>query len=168
MKRNRIEKKIWALLLILMLAFVPLLAACGGSSEDSNSDSNGESGSSETKIEREGTYDSKEDVKDYLVEYGRLPSNYITKNEARKLGWRGGSVEKVAEGKCIGGDRFGNYEKNLPVESDRDFYHECDIDTLGKESRGAKRIIYAKDGDIYYTEDHYDNFEKIYDAEETD
>ena len=101
------------------------------------------------------------DVRDYLVEYGKLPSNYITKNEARDLGWNGGSVEQYAPGKCIGGDRFGNYEKKLPKNDDRDYYHECDIDTLGKDSRGAKRIIYSKDGDIYYTEDHYESFEKI-------
>ena len=101
------------------------------------------------------------DVRDYLVEYGELPSNYITKNEARDLGWNGGSVEQYAPGKCIGGDRFGNYEKKLPKNDDRDYYHECDIDTLGKDSRGAKRIIYSKDGDIYYTEDHYESFEKI-------
>ena len=93
--------------------------------------------------------------------YGELPSNYITKNEARDLGWNGGSVEQYAPGKCIGGDRFGNYEKKLPKNDDRDYYHECDIDTLGKDSRGAKRIIYSKDGDIYYTEDHYESFEKI-------
>lgn len=164
MDSQRLGKKIWVLLLVLLLAFAPLLTACGGSSEESSGEGSEES-NKEIKIERDGSYDSKDDVKDYLVEYGELPSNYITKDEARELGWRGGSVEQVAEGKCIGGDRFGNYEKRLPKEDDRDFYHECDIDTLGKDSRGAKRIIYAKDGDIYYTEDHYDSFEKIYDAD---
>lgn len=53
----------------------------------------------------------------YLIEYGQLPNNSITKKEAKKLGWSGGSLEPYAPGKCIGGDYFGNYEKVLPVVS---------------------------------------------------
>ncbi|MCR5616956.1 MAG: ribonuclease, partial [Clostridiales bacterium] len=44
-------------------------------------------------------------------------------------------------------------------------YHECDIDTLGEDSRGAKRIIYSNDGLIYYTEDHYSSFTLLYGEE---
>ena len=64
-------------------------------------------------------------------------------------------------GKCIGGDYFGNYEKVLPVVSGRT-YHECDIDTLNAKSRGAKRIIYSDDGQIYYTDNHYKSFTLLY------
>ncbi len=97
----------------------------------------------------------------YLHTYGELPSNFITKKEARKLGWDGGSLEPYAPGMCIGGDYFGNYEGVLP---DGD-YHECDIDTLGASRRGAKRIIYEEDGRIYYTGDHYKSFELLYGEE---
>ena len=90
--------------------------------------------------------------------YGHLPNNYITKKQAKALGWSGGSLKEYAPGKCIGGDYFGNYEELLP---DAD-YHECDIGTLGKKSRGAKRIIWDDDGNIYYTDDHYESFEKLY------
>ncbi len=62
----------------------------------------------------DGSYTSKEDVALYIHLYGCLPSNFITKSEARKLGWKSGSVEKYAPGKCIGGDRFGNYEGYFP------------------------------------------------------
>ena len=62
---------------------------------------------------------------------------------------------------CIGGDYFGNYEGLLPAQKGRKYY-ECDIDTLGKSKRGAKRIIYSNDGLIYYTEDHYESFELLY------
>ena len=86
--------------------------------------------------------------------------NFITKKEARSLGWEGGSVEKFAQGKCIGGDRFYNNEEILPVKSGRT-YTECDIDTLGKNSRGAKRIVFSNDGLIFYTENHYESFEEI-------
>lgn len=112
-------------------------------------------------IDENGVYDSKEDVSLYLVTYGHLPYNYITKSEAEKLGWSGGSVEQVAPGKCIGGSRFYNNEKKLPEKSGRKYY-ECDIDTLGYHSRGSRRIIYSNDGLIYYTGDHYETFELLY------
>lgn len=117
----------------------------------------------ETKaaIDKNGTYTSKDDVALYIHTYGRLPKNFMTKKEAKKLGWEGGSLEKYAKGMCIGGDHFGNYEGILPDGN----YHECDIDTLGKKSRGAKRIIYSDDGRIYYTDDHYESFELLYGEE---
>ncbi len=118
----------------------------------------------EAAIDENGTYDSAEDVALYLNTYGKLPANYITKKEAQKLGWEGGSVEQVAPGKCIGGDRYGNYEGLLPAKEGRE-YHECDIDTLGKKKRGAKRIIYSNDGLIYYTDNHYESFTLLYGEE---
>ncbi len=115
-------------------------------------------------IDENGTYDDKENVALYLHTYGKLPSNYITKKDAQDLGWTGGSLEKYAKGKCIGGTYFGNYEGALPTKKGRE-YHECDIDTLGKSSRGAKRIVYSNDGLIYYTENHYETFELLYGEE---
>lgn len=112
-------------------------------------------------LPEDGSYTSKEEVALYLHLYDHLPSNFITKQEARKLGWEGGSLEPYAPGKCIGGDRFGNYEGILPEKEGRG-YKECDIDTLGAGSRGAKRIVYSDDGLIYYTEDHYASFGLLY------
>ena len=104
-----------------------------------------------------GSYTSKEDVTAYLLQYGRLPSNFITKQEAKALGWDGGSLEPYAPGKSIGGDYFGNYEELLPKAPGRR-YTECDIDTMGAKSRGEKRIVFSNDGLIYYTDDHYESF----------
>ena len=115
--------------------------------------------------DEDGSYTSKEDVARYLHVYGRLPKNFMTKAEARDLGWDGGSLEPYAEGMCIGGDRFGNYEGLLPEKEGRR-YTECDIDTLGKSSRGAKRIVFSNDGLIYYTDDHYESFELLYGEED--
>ena len=112
-------------------------------------------------IDADGTYTSKEDVALYIHTYGCLPDNFITKNEARKLGWEGGGLEGYAPGMCIGGDRFGNYEGILPDAPGRT-WTECDIDTLGKSSRGAKRIVFSNDGLIYYTDDHYESFTQLY------
>lgn len=167
------------LLLVTLLLSLSLLAGCGGAPEDSTdlpdqtaetaeqayeTDDTGDADSSDvTKdmpaIEEDGVYTSKEDVALYLYTYEKLPDNFITKKEAQKLGWEGGSLEPYAPGMCIGGDRFGNYEGTLPEDVS---YHECDIDTLGKKSRGAKRIVYSEDWEIYYTDDHYETFEQLY------
>ena len=112
----------------------------------------------EKRIDENGSYTTRDDVALYIHVYGKLPSNFITKKEAEKLGWTGGSLEPYAPGKCIGGGRFGNYEGVLPQGN----YKECDIDTLGKKSRGAKRIVYSDDGRIYYTADHYESFTQLY------
>lgn len=113
----------------------------------------------QTEPESEKSIDSKEEVALYIHQHGKLPPNYITKSQARKLGWKSGSVERYAPGKCIGGDRFMNREGLLPQGHT---YYECDIDTLGASSRGAKRIVYSSDGLIYYTSDHYASFTLLY------
>lgn len=115
----------------------------------------------ESLLSEDGVYTSKEDVALYIHLYGHLPSNFITKKEAGALGWTGGSLEPYAPGKCIGGGRFGNYEGLLPEAAGR-IYTECDIDSLGANKRGSKRIVYSNDGLIFYTEDHYKSFEQLY------
>ena len=118
----------------------------------------------EALLDPYGWYYSAEDVAQYLITYGQLPVNFITKEEARELGWEGGSVQKYLEGAAIGGDKFGNREGLLPRADGRQYY-ECDIDTDGENSRGAKRIVYSNDGLIYYTEDHYESFILLYGEE---
>ena len=174
-------------LLALLLVF-SVLSGCGGAapdapsctaapaadavpSADAPSDaeadavSPGESDkSSPAALDEGGEYTSVEDVALYLHLYAHLPQNFITKKDARALGWNGGGLDDYADGKCIGGDRFGNYERLLPDAPGRE-YHECDIDTLHAASRGAKRIVYSNDGLIYYTEDHYESFILLYGEE---
>ena len=134
--------------LLLLFAMILALAACMPKEIQST-------------IEENGTYTSKEDVAEYIHEYGRLPGNYITKKQAQAEGWTGGKLTGKLEGMCIGGDRFGNYEGLLPAKDGRT-YTECDIDTLGAKSRGAKRIVFSNDGLIYYTDDHYESFTLLY------
>lgn len=106
--------------------------------------------------------DSKEYVAWYIHTYGCLPDFYMTKGQAEaKYGWSGGPLDKLAPGMCIGGDRFTNYQKVLPVKSGR-YYTECDIDTIGASARGAKRIVFSNDGLVYYTSDHYETFTLLY------
>lgn len=119
----------------------------------------------EPGVSEDGTYTSKEEVAEYLFLYGHLPDNFITKKEAKALGWVSseGNLGEVAPGKSIGGDYFGNFEGNLPEKEGRE-YHECDIDSTGGY-RGARRIVYSNDGLVYYTEDHYQTFELLYGEE---
>lgn len=118
--------------------------------------------SSEETISEDGWYSDKYRVALYLHQYGRLPDNYISKSKAQELGWNSkeGNLWDVAPGMSIGGGKFGNREGLLPEEEGR-IYYECDIDYDGGY-RGAKRIVYSNDGLIYYTEDHYENFELLY------
>lgn len=113
------------------------------------------------RLDPDGSYTAKEDVALYIYTYGCLPGNFITKDEARDLGWEGGGLDDYAYGCCIGGDRFGNYEGLLP-DADGRTWTECDIDTMHASSRGARRIVFSNDGLIYYTDDHYESFELLY------
>ena len=117
----------------------------------------------EPAISEDTRCDDKDCVALYVYTYGHLPSNYMSKKEARKRGWSSGALSRVLKGMAIGGDRFGNMEGYLP---DQYNYTECDIDTIGKKSRGAKRIVFADGGVlVYYSEDHYETFELLYGEE---
>lgn len=113
-------------------------------------------------ILEEAHYTGKDEVAEYIHIYGRLPNNYITKNEAMDLGWDAdrGNLWDVTEKMSIGGDRFGNREGLLPDAPGRKWY-EVDIDYQGGR-RNARRIVFSSDGLIYYTDDHYASFEKLY------
>lgn len=115
-------------------------------------------------VKESGEYSSRDEVALYIHLFGHLSANFITKKQARELGWQGGGLQDFAPGCSIGGDRFGNYEGLLPQAEGR-FYAECDIDTCGSPSRGAKRIVFSNDGLIFYTDDHYQSFIKLYDAD---
>ena len=141
------------------------LVSSNDDNTDSNVSDNGDALSDdedELTVNEDGEYTSKDEVALYIHLYNHLPSNFITKNEAKDLGWDSskGNLHKVAPGKSIGGDKFGNREGLLPKKDGR-VYYECDID-YKKGSRNAKRIVFSNDGLIYYTEDHYETYELIY------
>lgn len=125
------------------------------------SDPSGKTDKTPCPVSEDGQYWTKDEVALYIHLYGHLPKNYITKSKAQELGWSGGSLEPYAPGYSIGGGYFGNYEGLLPTKKGRK-YTECDIDTRGAKSRGAKRIVFSNDGLIYYTDDHYESFTLLY------
>lgn len=100
------------------------------------------------------------DVVAYIYYFHKLPSNYLTKNQAKSLGWKGSGnlwVNDKLKGKAIGGDTFKNYEQLLPLV-DKNTYIEVDVNCSGG-NRGKYRIVYNRyTFDIYYTDDHYNSF----------
>ena len=151
MKRDWKKIILYALLLVLVVGALLYL----------NKDNKPGNDPADTGIKEDGYYYSAEDVSAYLIKYGKLPSNYVSKEEAQAAGWSSGSVEKYIEGAAIGGESFGNKEKLLPEKSGRKYY-VCDIDTHGKDDRGEKRLVYSNDGLIYYTEDYFKTFTLIF------
>ena len=101
-------------------------------------------------------------IADYLFAHGELPENFITKAEAKKLGWDSAKndLSDVAPGYSIGGDRFGNYEGLLPSKAGRTWYEADCYYTEG--NRNACRIVFSSDGLVYYTDDHYATFTQMF------
>ena len=55
---------------------------------------------------------------------------------------------------------FGNFERRLPLK-ERGYYREYTVPTPGSNNRGARRIIAGRNGEYYYTADHYKTFRRI-------
>lgn len=110
-------------------------------------------------------YYSTDEVALYIYAFVELPPNFITKDEARDMGWVSswGNLWDVAYGMCIGGDVFGNREELLPEAYDRTYY-ECDVNYEGGYRDNGERIVFSSDGLIYYTGNHYESFELLYDS----
>lgn len=146
------KNKIIALIISLFLA-ISLCACDFSQNTEDNTDPNTNNNNGETRIT------APQEVADYIHEYEKLPPNYITKDEAKDLGWKSdeGNLNEVAPGMSIGGDYFGNYDNTLPQGD----WHECDVNyTTGY--RNAERLVYSDKGDIFYTDDHYKTFTQMY------
>lgn len=152
-------KKLLAMLLVLML----MLAGALGEAQEVLVD---EYFAMTDEISVEWGYDyfTPEEVSLYLYAFGCLPPNYLTKDEAKDMGWVSseGNLWEIGYGFCIGGDTFGNREGLLPNAKDRKWY-ECDVNYEGG-FRGSERLVFSTDGLIYYTFDHYETFELLYDG----
>lgn len=88
-----------------------------------------------------------------------LPNKFVTKRDAVSMGWqRGHDLWDVPalRGKSIGGDRFSNYERQLP----RGQWREADLDYHGGH-RGAKRLIFSSIGQRFVSVDHYQTYIEV-------
>jgi len=98
---------------------------------------------------------------DALNESGnaQLPGKFVTKRQAQQTGWRPGRDlwnVPALRFKSIGGDHFGNREGRLP----RGDWREADLDYQGGR-RGAKRLLFSRDGLRHVTVDHYQTFFEV-------
>ena len=148
-------KRILALLLALLLLFANLSALADVLVDEYAAMTE------DLYVEYGYDYSTPEEVALYLHAFEELPPNYITKADARALGWESsqGNLWDVAYGASIGGDHFGNREGLLP---DGDWY-ECDVNYEGGY-RGAERLLFSEDGMICYSGDHYNSYEMLYEA----
>ena len=150
------KKSGWLTLIALLLTAVLFLGSCSAAPTPAPAPA----ATSET-TEETGPIIEPQRIADYLFVYGELPENFITKEEARSLGWnsRYNYVSDVAPGMSIGGDYFGNYEGKLPRVKGRKYY-ECDC-WYTEGPRNEYRIIYSDDGHVWYTDDHYSTFTEM-------
>ncbi len=91
----------------------------------------------------------------------QLPPYYVTKEEAKKQGWRSkkGNLADVLPDYFIGGDEYYNKDFELPHKNGRVWY-EADINYT-EGHRNSERILYSNDGLIFVTYDHYQTFYEI-------
>lgn len=58
------------------------------------------------------------------------------------------------------GASFSNREGRLP-KRERGWWHEYTVETPGSPDRGARRLVVGKDGEVWYTADHYRSFVRL-------
>jgi ribonuclease T1 len=58
------------------------------------------------------------------------------------------------------GSTFQNREGILPARANG-YYAEYTVITPGSNDRGARRVVGGDDGELYYTDDHYDSFQEV-------
>lgn len=86
------------------------------------------------------------------IEFGRLPPQA---QETIRLIERGGPFPYERDGVT-----FGNRERLLPIRA-AGYYREYTVTTPGSSDRGARRIVAGRDGELYYTDDHYESFRRV-------
>jgi len=58
------------------------------------------------------------------------------------------------------GTIFKNLEKVLPLKAS-DYYRQYTVPTPEISTRGGRRLVIGKEGEIYYTNDHYNSFQEV-------
>ncbi|QFS58266.1 type IV secretion protein Rhs [Pseudomonas chlororaphis subsp. aurantiaca] len=110
------------------------------------------------------TTEAANDLVESLRTTGRLPSNYVTKAQAKQNGWEPGkALNNNVPGGQLGGDVFYNDTNVLPSAPGRTWY-EADVginNTISRAKQPGTRLLYSNDGLLYITSDHYDTVSSI-------
>lgn len=132
--------------LLLLLALLPFLAACGQAPEPTTSGVAGAAAARSPEPAHAPASAVELTVADLPPE-GRATLSLIK---------QGGPFPYPRDGIV-----FGNRERLLPAQS-RGYYREYTVPTPGSRDRGARRIIAGGGGGEYwYTADHYRSFKRI-------
>ena len=102
------------------------------STEEADAESTDSNEETQNKLDEKGTYTDKDEVAQYIYEYGHAQSNLSAKS-------------------------YDNADKMLPVE-DGVTYQQCSLDSEDKQ----KIIFTQDGKRVYYTEDDGKSFEEIY------
>jgi ribonuclease T1 len=86
------------------------------------------------------------------IPYDRLPAQA---RDTIALIQRGGPFPYRQDGAV-----FQNRERLLPGRP-KGYYQEYTVETPGSPDRGARRIVAGNEGELYYTDDHYDSFKQV-------
>lgn len=97
-----------------------------------NSSDSSDSAQAQKKLDEKGTYTDKDEVSQYIYEYGHVPSN-------------------------LKAETYDNADNMLPVEEGVT-YQQCSLDADGKQ----KIIFTQDGKRVYYTENDGESFEEIY------
>ena len=108
------------------------------------------------------TFEGEKGIDATLLNGNSLPKQYLTKKEAKKLGWNPSvmNLQQVTDKGIIGGDIYRNKEGKSPSADGRIWY-EADINYTGG-MRNSSRILYSNDGLAFVTYHHYFTFNQIF------
>jgi hypothetical protein len=75
------------------------------------------------------------------------------------------TIDRIRRGERLNhrndGGFFGNRERLLPRQNDREYYREFVHTLHSPKFPGPQRVVIGKDGSVWYTGDHYDSFTKV-------
>lgn len=148
----------WVLAAFALVAFVSLMLALGD--EERTFTIGGDDPTSSSSVDPGGSDASDEIESGDIDEESGLP--WIREDEMSPLAQ--GTLAIIDQGGPYPYERdgitFENREGILPDE-DRGYYHEFTVVAPGADNRGPERIVTGDGGEFYWTEDHYQSFERI-------
>lgn len=99
-----------------------------------------------------------------VVDAGKIAEKGLEAIDAKNLPKEAQeTIQKVGKGDISGLEphTFKNKEGYLPKNSDPKYYTAYDVKAEGVSERGVDRLIIGKNGETYYTNDHYKTFSEV-------
>jgi ribonuclease T1 len=148
MAGRRLRERVAAWALVLAALMAGLVTGCGGASDSATVP-----GRTQTQVSSSAAYTGV-DAESGLAWIARdeLPPEAL---DTLAVIAAGPPYEYARDGIT-----FENREGLLP-EHEYGYYEEFTVETPGSSDRGARRIVWGLQDELYYTADHYQSFERI-------